>query len=119
MGAGKISLDGEPRIVSVLNGAESGAVKVTSLTSGQTVSGTLYIQLAIDASPVPLTELTFQVLDAKGAVKRFHTTHDTGAQMDLGWNTTGLDNGTYTIVIAGDAGGKAITAATLSVVVSN
>jgi C1A family cysteine protease len=112
------SLDGEPRIISVLNGTEGGSVSFTSQTDGQTLSGVATLYFSTDAQPVPLTKVTVGITDGASHTRSFATT-DTAPSMQIAWNTTGLPNGDYTITVTGYAGTQAITPATAKVTISN
>jgi C1A family cysteine protease len=112
-------IDGEPRLVYVLNGHETGAVTITSQTDGQTLSGIVTITFDTTSTPVPLTQVTFVLTDGNGNVKLSRATSDTGDSMQVGWDTSDVPNGTYTLTIGGSAGTQAITAATATVTISN
>ena len=77
------------------------------------------IDIDVAAKPVPLTAVTFSVTDASGKVVVHRSTSNTGDVMQLGWNTTRVANGTYTIRVEGAAGTKAVTPTTLTVKVRN
>jgi hypothetical protein len=113
------SIDGEPRTVYVLNGTETGSIAFQGLTAGQTMTGEPALNITIQASPVPLTLVTFSVVDSTGKAIVTRSTWDTGATMQMNWNTAEVPNGNYTIKLEGVAGSQVVTPATATVVVKN
>jgi hypothetical protein len=113
------SIDGEPRTVYVLNGKESGSIAFQGITEGQKMTGEPALNVTVDAKPVPLTLVTFSIIDASGKVVATRSTWDTGATMQMNWNTVEVPNGSYTIKLEGVAGTQPLTSAVAHVVVAN
>jgi C1A family cysteine protease len=114
------TLEGEPRVVYVLNGTESGSVKFsTGISNNQTLNGVVTFDLAVTATPVPLTQVTFTVTDGKGTVVASRSTPNTGDVMEIGWNTAHVPNGSYTLKVEGVSGSQAVTPSAMNVTVAN
>ena len=99
--SGTTVVGGEIHPVYILNGKESGAIGFATLTSGQQITGEASFNISVSASPVPLTQVTWAVTNAAGATMLTHETIDTGATMQLYWDTTRFPNGSYTVTVTG------------------
>jgi hypothetical protein len=116
---GDVHVDGDERIAYVLNGKETGSVRFQDLSEGQTIEGTLRFDVAVDASPVPATHLDWTITNAEGTVIVDRTTKNTGALVEIGWNTSSRPNGTYTIRVTAGAGSSTFPVAAVTVNVAN
>jgi hypothetical protein len=118
-GTGATRVSGPPHIVYILNGVETGSLRFTTLTAGQTLSGTTKFDVAVAAKPVPATHVEWTITNAAGEVIVNRSTLNTGALMQLGWNTTRWPNGSYTIAVTGGVGTQTLQGASVVVNVQN
>jgi hypothetical protein len=112
-------IDGPPHIVYILNGVETGDIRFTTLTAGQTLTGTAKFDVAVTAAPVPATHVEWTITNAAGKEIVNRTVGNTGSLIQLGWNTKKWPNGTYTIKVTGGAGTQMLKPAVVTVTVSN
>jgi len=114
------SVKSQPRQIYVLNGTETGSIRFTSLTAGQTVKGVQDIDFTVSAAPIPLSGVRFMITDASGTVVTDRTLiGNTGAVMKLGWNTARRKNGQHTISLTGIAAEQTLTPVTMQVMIKN
>jgi C1A family cysteine protease len=117
--SGSTRVDGPRHLVYVLNGKETGNIRFTTLTAGQTLHGTALFDVAVAAQPVPVTHVEWTIVNEAGTTIVNRTAGNPGALMELGWNTTKWPNGNYTINITGGAGTQMLQPASVAVTVRN
>jgi hypothetical protein len=113
------TVDGPSHLVYVLNGTETGNLKFKTLTSGQTLTGVATIDVAVTASPIPATSITWTVQDGAGTTIINRSSDNTGATVQMGWNTKARPNGNYTVTVSGSAGTQALAPASVQVTLHN
>lgn len=110
---------GEPKIVYVLNGQDTGSVKFKNLTAGQKLTGDVEVQVAITASPVPATSLQWVITNSAGVAIITTSSETVGNTVELGWGTARRPNGNYTVTVTAMAGDQKIGSTSQNVVLSN
>jgi C1A family cysteine protease len=113
------SVSGTRHIVYVLNGTETGNVKFNTLTNGQQLTGVQNLDVSMTAAPIPATTMTWTVTDSTGHVLINRSTTNTGALMQIGWNTAARPNGTYTVTLTAAAGSQQLQGQTVTVTLKN
>lgn len=117
--SGSTRVDGPRHLVYVLNGTETGSLRFTTLTTGQTLRGTETFDVAVTAQPIPATHVEWTIVNAAGEIVVNRSASQAGALVELGWNTTRVPNGRYTINVTGGAGTQPLAPASVQVEVRN
>ncbi len=118
-GEGASRISGPPHIVYILNGTETGSLRFTNLTEGQTLRGNATWDLAVTARPVPATHVDWTITNASGEVVVHRSSENTGPLMQLGWSTKRWPNGPYTVAVTGAAGTQSLAGTSVKVTVRN
>ncbi len=97
-------VQGETRIIYILNGTLRGGIQFANLHDGQTLTGPTKLKIVSHVTPVPLTHLVIAVanLDTGEIVK---TISDTSwPEMEIKWSLERIPDGNYELQILGQAG---------------
>ncbi len=117
--SGTKAVSGEIHPVYILNGKETGQLTFSGLKSGQSITGEASFNMLVTATPVPLTKVDWVVTNSTGATVLTHETIDTGATMQLYWDTTRFPNGSYTVTVTGTAGTETLPTAAMTITTKN